>query len=106
MRRFKWIASAAVALITLSLALSPADTAQAADNGLFRWDIIHVDFTTTPFELTAGAHTSATAQDESSITLSGSGTFRVNPGNPQDVTGEEHGARLPEVAAITRSLAS
>jgi len=50
-----------------------------------RWDIISVNFATGT--LSAGGHASAAANDGSWITLTGSGTFRANPGNPQDVTG-------------------
>ena len=87
MSRSKLTSPGAVALIVLISALLRAAIAQAADNDQFRWDIIHVNFATTPIELTAGGHTSASADDGSSITLTGSGTFKMNPGNPQDVTG-------------------
>jgi hypothetical protein len=50
-----------------------------------RWDIISVDFATGT--LSAGGIASARANDNSKITLTGSGTFRSNSGNPQDVTG-------------------
>src|SRR2546427_6365766 len=51
-----------------------------------RWDIISVNFAT--LTLSAGGVASARANlDLSKITLTGSGTYRSNPGNPQDVTG-------------------
>src|SRR2546428_11889634 len=51
-----------------------------------RWDIISVNFATGT--ASAGGVASARANlDLSTITLPGSGTFRSNPGNPQDVTG-------------------
>jgi hypothetical protein len=50
-----------------------------------RWDIISVNFAT--LTLSAGGVASARANENSKITLTGSGTFRSNPGNPQDVTG-------------------
>jgi len=50
-----------------------------------RWDLINVDFATGT--LSAGGIASASANDNSKITLTGSGTFRSNPGRPQDVTG-------------------
>ncbi len=57
----------------------------SASNHHMRWDIISVDFSTGT--LSAGGIASARANDLSEITLTGSGTFRSNPGNPQDVTG-------------------
>ena len=65
--------------------LSPSFSA-SANNHHMRWDIISVDFAT--LTLSAGGVASARANlDLSKITLTGSGTFRSNPGNPQDVTG-------------------
>lgn len=84
MSRSKLTAPVALALSSSELALSPVAIAQAADNDQFRWDIINADVTATPSKLTAGGDTSATAQDGSGITMTGSGTFRVNPGQPQD----------------------
>jgi hypothetical protein len=61
--------------------------AQAAgsQNSLMRWDIISVNFVT----LTAspGGMASAFANDNSKITLTGTGTFRSNSGKSQAVTG-------------------
>src|SRR5437667_12410108 len=50
-----------------------------------RWDIISVNFATGT--VSAGGVASALANDNSKITLTSTGTFRSNPGNPQDVTG-------------------
>jgi hypothetical protein len=50
-----------------------------------RWDIVSINFATGT--ASAGGIASARANDNSKITLTGSGTFRSNPGNPQDVTG-------------------
>jgi hypothetical protein len=58
-----------------------------AGNNKIRWDIISVNFTTTPITLSPGGHAMAIANDGTSITLTGSGTFRSNSGNPQNVTG-------------------
>ena len=60
-------------------------TAAGSQNSLMRWDLISVDFTT----LTAspGGTASAFANDNSKITLTGTGTFRSNSGNSQNVTG-------------------
>lgn len=51
-----------------------------------RWDIVSINFGTGT--VSAGGVASARANlDLSKITLRGSGTFRSNPGNSQDVTG-------------------
>jgi uncharacterized protein YfaQ (DUF2300 family) len=63
---------------------SPSFSASARNHHM-RWDIISVDFATGT--ASAGGVASARANDNSKITLTGSGTFRSNPGNPQDVTG-------------------
>ncbi|HEY3011674.1 MAG TPA: hypothetical protein VGJ36_02915 [Gemmatimonadales bacterium] len=54
-------------------------------NALMRWDIINADFATGT--ASAGGVASAFANDNSKITLTGSGTFRSNPGKSQNVTG-------------------
>src|SRR6266851_9157632 len=64
--------------------LSPNFSASASNHHM-RWDIVSVNFTTGT--ASAGGIASARANDNSKITLTGSGTFRSNPGNPQDVTG-------------------
>ena len=56
-----------------------------AQNSLMRWDIVSIDFGTGT--VSAGGVASAFANDDSEITLTGSGTFRSNPGKPQAVTG-------------------
>src|SRR5881628_1357261 len=58
----------------------------SASNHHMRWDIISVNFATGT--ASAGGVASARANlDLSKITLTGSGAYRSNPGNPQDVTG-------------------
>src|SRR6266705_6488290 len=64
--------------------LSPNFSASASNHHM-RWDIIDVNFATGT--LSAGGVASARANDGSNITLTGSGTFCSNPGNPQDVVG-------------------
>src|SRR5881296_3577510 len=64
---------------------SPSFSASAGNHHM-RWDIISVNFATGT--ASAGGVASARANlDLSKITLTGSGTFRSDPGNPQDVTG-------------------
>ena len=60
-------------------------TAAGSQNSLMRWDIISVDFVT--LTASAGGMASAFANDNSKITLTGTGTFRSNSGNSQNVTG-------------------
>src|SRR3989442_2186130 len=64
--------------------LSPNFSASASNHHML-WDIISVNFGTGT--VSAGGVASAFANDNSKITLTGTGTFRSNPGNPQDVTG-------------------
>src|SRR2546428_4343201 len=76
---------ASAMLASRQTGLSP-DFRASASNHHMRWDIISVNFAT--LTLSAGGVASARANlDLSKITLTGSGTFRSNPGNPQDVTG-------------------
>src|SRR5881409_2707044 len=63
---------------------SPSFSASAGNHHM-RWDIISVNFATGT--VSAGGVASALANDNSKITLTSTGTFRSNPGNPQDVTG-------------------
>jgi hypothetical protein len=60
-------------------------TAAGSPNLLMRWDIVSIDFGTGT--ASAGGVASAFANDNSKITLTGTGTFRSNPGRPQAVTG-------------------
>jgi hypothetical protein len=57
----------------------------AEENHHMRWDLLDLDFSTG--QACAGGRAWATAEDDSTITLTGTGTFRSNPGRPQDVTG-------------------
>ena len=74
-------------VIAVGIAALPISVARAADNNKIRWDIPTIDFTTTPLTFSPGGHASAIANDGTSITLTGSGTFRSNSGKPQNVTG-------------------
>jgi hypothetical protein len=78
-------------LITLSTAIALAISALAvgvvggADNNRMRWDIVSIDFGAGTVD--EGGVASALAADGSMITMTGSGTFRANPGNSQAVSG-------------------
>src|SRR2546425_5002265 len=75
---------ASTLLASRTAGLSPNFSASASNHHM-RWDIISVNFGTGT--VSAGGVASAFANDNSKITLTGTGTFRSNPGNPQDVTG-------------------
>jgi len=86
MKRFKLLGVTVptVGLIVLALFLFVGG-ATGGDNAKMRWDIVSINFATGT--VNPGGHASARAEDDSRITLTGSGTFRSNSGNPQDVTG-------------------
>src|SRR2546425_12818060 len=75
---------ASALLASRPIGLSPNFSASASNHHM-RWDIISVNFGTGT--VSAGGVASAFANDNSKITLTGTGTFRSNPGNPEDVTG-------------------
>src|SRR2546427_7497409 len=76
---------ASAMLASVPAGLSPNFSASASNHHM-RWDIVSINFATGT--VSAGGIASARANlDLSKITLTGSGTFRSNPGNPQDVTG-------------------
>ena len=78
----RWFLIVPVLLIALTVTWAHGD-----GNDKIRWDIPSVDFTTQPVTISPGGRASAIANDGTSITLTGSGTFRSNSGRPQDVTG-------------------
>ena len=81
LRRLRPLAFALLAGIAL-VAVSFAGTAAGGNQG-FRWDIISVNFATGT--LSAGGQASARANDNSKITMTGSGTFVQ--GEDDEVTG-------------------
>ena len=84
-KRF-WSLYLAVLLVLVLLGSALFVTRTSAAGQKYRWDIISVDFSTGT--LSAGGQASAIANDGSSITLTGEGTFNAasNFGN-RDVTG-------------------
>ena len=60
-----------------------ADEGDEEEETRIRWDLVSIDFV--KGTVSAGGRASAIAQDGSTITLTGSGTF--DPGDPDDVTG-------------------
>ena len=73
--------------VALGISVLPINAARAAHINKIRWDIPSVDFATSPLTLSPGGHATAIANDGTSITLTGSGTFSSNSGKPQNVTG-------------------
>jgi len=70
-----------IALVVAPLAFT--GVARADDETVVRWDIINLSPT---FDVSAGGNASAKANDGSTITVTGSGTFQTSAGN-DDVTG-------------------
>lgn len=56
-------------------------------NNLMRWDLISLDTVAGQHTISPGGTASALAQNGEKLTLTGSGTFRSNPGRAQDVSG-------------------
>lgn len=81
-RTFLAILSTLIALAISGLAVGVVG---GADNNRIRWDIVSIDFAAGTVD--EGGVASALAADGSMITLTGSGTFRANPGNSQAVSG-------------------
>ncbi len=81
---------AGIVFLVVSLLVGGA-SGSSSSNTKLRWDIINLDFAT--LTISPGGHASAFATGgggaahAGKITLTGSGTFRSNPGKPQDVTG-------------------
>src|SRR6266567_2051201 len=84
-KRF-WPVGLAVLLVLMLLGSALFVTRTSAAGQKYRWDIISVDFSTGT--LSAGGQASAIANDGSTITLTGEGTFNAasNFGN-RNVTG-------------------
>src|SRR5437870_5136124 len=85
MKRF-WPVWLAVLLALMLLGSTLFVSRASAGGQKYRWDIISVDFAAA--SINAGGHASAIANDGSTITLTGEGTFNAasNFGN-RDVTG-------------------
>jgi hypothetical protein len=99
----RWIFGAALSLLPMLVVADTRDDERAAT---IRWDITHI-VSFTPFvTVEAGGMASASANDTSVITFTGSGTFTV--GDKDDVTGGgtwqtvEEGASLPSAQGSYR----
>jgi hypothetical protein len=83
----------AAAITCAAALLVPAGASAGSSNHQYRWDIIHISGLTQPITTLPGGQASACTAPTTTnpcpnmITLTGSGTFRDNPGRPQDVTG-------------------
>ena len=69
--KIRWLPALVLSLLSI-LAVASTASGQAAH---VRWDIVSLDFSKSPVPVTAGGHASAFANDQSHITLTGSGTF-------------------------------
>jgi hypothetical protein len=90
MKRKRLLVFGPIAVLVGVVALFLSVGASAgSSNHLYQWDIIHLTLsptTTHPGGLASACAAGATPC-ANMITLTGSGTFRSNPGHPQDVTG-------------------
>lgn len=77
------ILQGALGLGVLGTLGGPRPVLAGAGNALYSWDIINVLGACQE----AGGRASSKSRDGARITVTGSGTFRDNPGHPQDVTG-------------------
>ncbi len=84
-RRLASLVTVGTLLVTAAAFALAGGASAGADNHLMRWDIVSIDFAAGT--VSAGGIASARAFDGSKITLTGTGTFRSNPGNSQAVTG-------------------
>jgi hypothetical protein len=75
----RWLPGLALLLFSLIAVMSAPSRGGADGAAHVRWDIIHVDFST--LTLSAGGRASAFANDQSSITLTGSGMFVAPAGD-------------------------
>ncbi len=90
MKRKRLLVLGPIAVLVGVVALFLSVGASAGpSNDLYRWDIIHLSTLPPPTTTLPGGLASACAAPScaNKITLTGSGTFRSNPGKPQDVTG-------------------
>ncbi len=82
------ILQGALGVGALGALAGPRATLAGQGNHEYRWDLVNnLGPCTEP-----GGHASSKSRDGARITMTGSGTFRDNPGNPQDVTGGGHWA--------------
>src|SRR3989442_10146949 len=77
------ILQGALGMGALGALASPRAALAGEGNHAYRWDLINV----LSGCIEAGGHASSKARDGARITVTGSGSFRDNPGNAQDVTG-------------------
>ena len=79
----------AAAITCAAALLVPAGASAGSSNHLYRWDIIHLSGPPPVTTTLPGGEASACAASSCAnmITLTGTGTFRANPGAPQQVTG-------------------
>src|SRR5258708_28644020 len=79
----RWFLTGAILLLLPLVIVNYARSNGDGDETKIRWDIISVNFATGT--LSVGGIASARANDNSKLTLTGSGTFE--PNDPEEVTG-------------------
>jgi hypothetical protein len=88
MKRKRLLVFGPIAVLVGVVALFLSVGASAgSSNHLYQWDIIHLTMSPTTTHPGGLASACAAPSCANMITLTGSGTFRSNPGHPQDVTG-------------------
>jgi len=88
MKRKRLLVFGPIAVLVGVVALFLSVGASAgSSNHLYQWDIIHLTVSPTTTHPGGLASACAAPSCDNMITLTGSGTFRSNPGHPQDVTG-------------------
>jgi hypothetical protein len=77
------------AIVGAAALLVSTGAGAGSSNHLYQWDIIHLSGPPPVTSTLPGGNASACAASscDNMITLTGSGTFRANPGRSQDVTG-------------------
>jgi hypothetical protein len=86
--RFQYLAGISLLMLPLAFTgrLRAADECVNGDVEVeYRWDLVHLVFGSTHFEIFEGGKASALANDGSKISMTGHGTFQ--PNDPDDVTG-------------------
>ena len=88
-RKLLGLALPLAGIIFVLLSVLVGGASGGSSNHRYQWDIIHLSTLPPPTTTLPGGLASACAAPSCAnmITLTGSGTFRSNPGHPQDVTG-------------------
>ena len=97
--RTRWLLGIVFALAALSVGGRAAMADESSST--VRWDVLNVDFVT--LTLNAGGMASAKANDGSKITVTASGTFKIEDGHFEDVNGGGRWTTFDASNAVTGS---